>query len=140
MIVRDGKVEVRLTDKKIDKYRMRIDLTLSAYLNFSRVNEKKARKLLVKRMRFLTGNTRLLNNKKNVLVGIYYSNSLLTNISDLENVDKYLEDQIRKLIRPPALRRRLEKFKFCDGFQRKRYSPFATAELSAIINVWKHLQ
>ena len=138
MIVQDGKVEVRLTDKKIDKYKTRIDLTLASYLNFSKINEKKARKLLVKRMRFLTGNTRLLNNKKNVLVGIYYSNSLLTNVSDLEDIDRYLEGQINNIVRSPALKIRLNKFRFVEGFQSKRYSPFSTGELSQIINAWEH--
>lgn len=138
MIVQDGKVEVRLTDKKIAKYKTRIDLTLASYLNFCRINEKKARKLLVKRMRFLTGNTRLLNNKKNVLVGIYYSNSLLTNVSDLEEIDRYLEYQVNKFVKLPALRHRLQKFRFLDGFEKKRYSPFAPHELSEIISVWKH--
>lgn len=138
MIVRDGKVEVRLTDKKINKYKTRIDLTLASYLNFGRINEKRARKLLVKRMRFLTGNTRLLNNKKNVLVGIYYSNSLLTNDSDLQDIDTYLDGQISEIVKSPALKIRLKKFRFAEGFQRKRYSSFATAELSQIINAWKH--
>lgn len=138
MIVQNGKVEVRLTDRKIDKYKARIDLTLASYLNFSRINEKKARKLLVKRMRFLTGNTRLLNNKKNVLVGIYYSNSLLTSVSDLQEIDTYLDGQIGRIVQSPALKLRLKKFRFVEGFQMKRYSPFATGELSEIINAWKH--
>lgn len=138
MIVRDGEVEVRLTDKKIEKYKKRIDLTLASYLSFSKINEKKARKLLVKRIRFLTGNTRLLNNKKNVLIGIHYSNSLLTSISDLEDIDRYLESQISKMITLPVLKRRLEKFRFAEGFRTKRYSPFTTGELSEIIDAWKH--
>jgi hypothetical protein len=138
MIVQDGKVEVRLTDKKINKYKTRIDLTLTSYYNFSKINEKKARKLLVKRMRFLTGNTRLLNNKKNILVGIYYSNSLLTSITDLKDIDAYLDEQICKTISSPDLKYRLEKFSFSEGFRMKRYSPFTTRELSEIIDAWKH--
>jgi hypothetical protein len=138
MIVRDGEVEVRLTDKKINKYKKRIDLTIASYLNFSKKNEKKARKLLIKRMRFLTGNTRLFNNKKNVLIGIYYSNSLLTNISDLADIDRYLEAQISNMVISPVLKHRLEKFRFSEGFNSKRYSPFTTGELSEIIDAWKH--
>ena len=140
MLVRDGKVEVRLTDKKINKYKTRIDLTLRSYHNFSKINEKKARKLLIKRMRFLTGNTRLLNNKKNILVGIYYSNSLLTNIADLEDIDVYFKSQIYKIVSSPDLKHRLEKFSFSEGFSSKRYSPYKTRELSEIIDAWKHKQ
>jgi len=140
ILVQDGKVEVRLTDRKINKYKTRIDLTLTSYHNFSKINEKKARKLLIKRMRFLTGNTRLLNNKKNILVGIYYSNSLLTNIVDLAAIDVYFKSQIYKIVSSPVLKHRLEKFSFSEGFRSKRYSPYKTRELSEIIDAWKHKQ
>lgn len=138
MIVSNGRIEVRLTDKKISKYKTRIDLAINSYVNFSKVNEKKARKLLVKRIRFLTGNTRLQNNKKNVLVGVYHSNSLLTNVEDLKIVDNHLEDQIVNQIKSVALRRRLQGYRFVEGFENRRYSPFSTRELSEIVNGWNH--
>lgn len=138
MILGNARIKVKLTRKKIDKYKKRIDLVLNSYLHFSKVNEKKARKLLVKRLRFLTGNTRLLNNKRNVLVGIYYSNRLLTDVSDLKGIDKYLEHRIEKVIKATSLKLRLKRLKFAEGFERKRYSPFTTAELSEIIKPWKY--
>lgn len=76
-------IKLKLTANKIARYKHRIDLVINSYLSNAKINEKKARKLLVKRLKFLTGNTRLLNNKKNILVGVFYSNNLLSDSSAL---------------------------------------------------------
>jgi len=130
-------VKTRLTDKKINKYQDRIDLAFNDYKNLSKVDKKKARELLVKRLRFLTGNTRLKNNKKNVLTGIYYSNSQLTEKDDLKKLDEDLIKKIDKEILGSRLQKRLKKYKFIDGFELKRFSPFKTHELAKIMKVWK---
>jgi len=134
----NGPIKLRLTKNKLDKYQHRIDLIFDNYFNYSKVNEKKARKLLVKRVRFLTGNTRLLNNKRDVLVGIYFSNSLLTDISDLDVLDNYLNTKKNAMIKTPNLRQRLDKLTFREGFEQKRFSLFSTVELSKITKVWKN--
>ena len=128
--------QIRLSSNKIAKYRKRIDLILEAYRKLSRVDEKKARKILVKRFRFLTGNTRLMNNKKDILVGIYFSNSLINNKSDLLALDQYREQKINEFILFAPLRNRLNRYDFVRGFNEKRFSPFKTHELSEIINAW----
>ncbi len=140
MLIDNGKVTIRLTDKKAQKYRKRIDLTMRAYTNLSKVDEKKARKMLVKRIRFLTGNTRLANNKKNILVGIYYSNSLLTDLGDLREMDKHLENQIKELIDGTQLVKRLSRYRFTDGFEQKRYSPLSAREITEVIKPWHHIR
>lgn len=132
----NGEIKTRLTDKKINKYKSRIDLTFESYLNLSKVNEKEARKLLVKRMRFLTGNTRLKNNKSNVLVGIYHSNSQLTEKEDLVSLDDYLRNKINT-IPITLLQKRLNKCSFKVGFEERRFSQFKTHELQKIMKVWK---
>lgn len=132
-----GSVNLKLTNSKIERYKHRIDLSIESYLNFAKVNEKKARKNLVKRLKFLTGNTRLLNNKKNILVGVFYSNNLLTDISDFRSLDSYLTDKIKSLISVVHLQTRLAKYKFEEGFSSKRFSAFTTNELSTILEIWK---
>jgi hypothetical protein len=138
-------IDIKLTGNKIKKYKNRMDLIFSSYLNYSKFNEKKARKLLIKRLRFLTGNTRLLNNKKNILIGIYFSNSLITNSSHFDCLDKYLAYKIDKLIVLDCVKRRLNNLitehhlTFKDGFEQKRFTPVVTrAEFSEIIKVWKY--
>ncbi len=132
----DGKIKTRLTQKKVDKYKGRIDASFENYADLSKVNEKEARKLLVRRMRFLTGNTRLKNNKNNVLVGIYHSNSQLTENDDLVMLDDYLRNKINS-IKIPQLQKRLSKFSFKAGFDEKRFHPFRTYELQKIMKAWK---
>ncbi len=132
-------VKTRLTEKKIEKYKKRIDLSLEHYQNYSKINEKGARKLLVKRIRFLTGNTRLKNNKKNILVGIYYSNCQLTEIDDLISLDDYLRTETNKIIPLERLKKRLQKYTFKEGFEKKRFSPFTTNELQNIVKIWNEV-
>lgn len=132
-----GAVTTLLTTNKIDKYRKRIKVAFDHYLNLSKVDEKAARRILVKRIRFLTGNTRLTNNKKNILVGIYYSNNQLTELFQLNKLDGYLEGQIRRKITSAHLRARLRKYSFRMGYEEKQFSPFTTGELSEIMEVWQ---
>ena len=131
-----AETKTRLATKKVDKYKKRIDLAFADYANLSKVDEKKARKLLVKRIRFLTGNTRLMNNKKNILVGIYYSNSQLTELIDLIGLDAYLKNKIKNQITLPQVQRRLKQYGFKQGFVKKRFSPFNIQELSEIMKIW----
>ncbi len=133
----NGKLKTRLTDKKIRKYKERIDLALKVYTNFSKIDEKVARKLLIKRMRFLTGNTRLKNNKENIMIGIYYSNRQLTEKNDLVSLDDYLRTRIDRIVNLPQVKTRLKKYTFQDGFEKKRFSPYKTHELKKIMEIWK---
>jgi len=130
-------IKIELTEKKFKKYRERIKLAFNHYKNLSKINEKKARKILVKRIRFLTGNIRLLNNKRNILTGIYYSNNHLTEYDYLKRLDRSLRDRINAQIKFPRLKKRLKKYSFVKGYKDKRFSPFNAKELSAIMRVWK---
>lgn len=132
-----GNIKTRLTRKKINRYKNRIDRALNDFVHSSKINEKAARKILVKRFRFLTGNTRLKNRKKNALVGVYYSNCHLTDIGDLIGLDKYYENEVNKIIRNSHLKRRLLAFSFEKGFLERRYSAFKTHEFVKIMKVWK---
>lgn len=132
-----GSINLKLTSSKVERYKTRIDLLLSSYNHLAKVNEKKARKLLVKRVAFLTSNTRLINNKKNVLIGVYYSNSLLTDSTDWLTLDQYLADGIELLSVLPKVKQRLLKFKFSEGFATRRFVRFTTNDLSEIMNAWK---
>lgn len=70
-------VIIELSDDKINRYLNRIKLSIEAYNNDSKFNEKRARKMLFDRLKFLTCNYHLNHNKKNIKAGIYYSNCML---------------------------------------------------------------
>ena len=130
-------IKIELTEKKFEKYKERLKLAFNHYKNLSKVNEKKARKILVKRIRFLTGNTRLLNNKKNILTGIYYSNNQLTEYDYLGRLDSSFRARINTHIKLPKVQARLKKYSFVKGYKTKRFSPFNARELSEIMKIWK---
>lgn len=133
----DGDVNLELLPVKVNRYKKKVDLALDTYLNFSKVDKKEARKLLIKRIRYLTGNTRLHNNKSNILVGVYFSNSLLSNSSVFRNLDNYLTAQIIRKIDSVSLQKRLRKYRFEDGFTGKRFSRFTTVELAKMLKIWR---
>lgn len=137
MTLNSGKIIFKLTKKKIATYIKRIEESFKAYEKDKALNEKKARNMLFKRINFLTGNTRLLNNKKHILVGIYFSNSLLSSPLTLNCLDQYLLSKINK-IESEMLQKRLNTISFQAGFEQKRFSRFSAIELQELAKVWKY--
>lgn len=130
-------VDLRMSVEKIARYKKRLDLTFDAYSKGALSSEPRARRLLERRVRFLTANTRLVNNKKNVVSGIYFSNPLLNTVKDLDDLDAYLQTKIVSL--PPGrLKNRLASQSFKYGFETKRYSKFSARNLFEIVEVWKN--
>ena len=135
--VDNGQVKLRMSDTKVARYKKRIDFAFSDYATKSNGSELSARRLLEKRIDFLTCNTRLVNNKKNVVSGIYFSNSLLTDLSDLNDLDDHLKTAISSLPNG-RLKARLQKRSFVRGFETRRYKKFTAKSLFEIVEVWKH--
>jgi hypothetical protein len=131
-----GNVVFDLSRAKIERYKKRIDIALHAYAHLAKINEKKARKDLVKRIRYLSGNTRLTNNKSHVSVGIHCSNSLLTNSRSIMYIQKYFDQKVSSSSFSSALIQRLLKYSFLDGFEKKTFSVFKSSELKKIVSVW----
>ncbi|WP_282163122.1 antiviral reverse transcriptase Drt3a [Ulvibacterium marinum] len=136
-IIQHGKVKTKLTSAKFDKLEKRTELAFDHYVNFSKVNKKEARKILLKRIRFLTGNTRLANNKAKILIGIYYSNSSLTEMGQIKRLNARLKRQINTRITSASLKKRLNRYDFIDGFENRNFSSFGSDELKAIMQIWK---
>ncbi len=135
-----GNIKVSLTESKVEKYKKKIDLTFNAYDEQSKYNETKARGLLVRRIRFLTGNTRLGGNKKNICVGIYFSNKILTDLSCLIEIDTYLEDKKVTFLQNDKVRKRLDGLSFTCGFEKKVFYKFSKEDLEEITEAWKNDQ
>lgn len=67
------------------------------------------------------------NNKSNVLLGIYYSNSLLSQpLDDLIALDLFFYKKIDRFIDDEKLRIRLKKFSFQKGFEERKYVNFSS--------------
>ncbi len=147
-----NRLVIGLSDNKKRKYIEKIRLAFKDYSKNSKYNEKKARKLLVLRIRYLTENTRLLNAKKDILIGINFSNSLLNRNDDLKFLDWYLKRQIKYIypyfkllienggyIDLEKLKIRLKKFSFEKGFNEKRFCKLSRKQLEETIKIWKNL-
>ncbi len=102
-------IKLELSKNKINKYKTRLKQSVQAYNKDSQYNERMARNLLFSRLKFLTGNFHLNNNKKNIKAGIFYSNAMLC-LNKCENVyknlidlDKYLAYEIKAIVPPPKI-------------------------------------
>lgn len=60
----------------------------------------------------------------------------INDVSDLEEIDKYLNTKLLA-ITDQRLLRRLNKFSFVEGFKRKVFRSFSTADLKNITRGWK---
>lgn len=110
-------LNIELSDKKMFRYKKKLDLAFQNYIN-NNSHEKKAKSLILKRIRYLTSNIRLLWKKSWIRAWIRSSNSLLKDSSvSLKELDDYLQDKIM-LYTTGKLAIRLSKFKFQEWFSK----------------------
>jgi hypothetical protein len=133
----DDPIKIGLSAKRIRKYKDRTIKSFDAYHKQARFDEKKARRLLLKRIAFLTGNTRLLNNKANILIGVFYANSLISSADELEEADMELRVQT-DAVKAASLKTHLSKFSFKQGFSERRFRRFTPRELAEIVGLWSY--
>ena len=134
-----GKVQLALSRKKISKYKRKIDLTFQSYNNTC--NKIVANQLIYNRIKYLTGNTKLLNNKKNIFVGTYFSNSLIDHIETWNALDCYLSYKINSVFgssTEQTFKNRLLNKKFKNGFENKIYYKFSEKDFEEIVRIWKY--
>jgi hypothetical protein len=136
-VMNQGACVVHPSQAKLSKYEVRIEASFNAYKASASVNPRKAYRDLVARIRFLTGNTRLVNSKSGAVTGIYYNNPLVTDQTGLQGLDQVLKQHVMNLPRP-KLRKRLKQYRFTQGFAERRFHLFSTHQLRRIVEAWKH--
>lgn len=141
-----GTLNTSLTTKRLNRKTQRIEIAFKQWLkskpsslspNFG------VEGLLAERIRYLASNTRLLNSKSNVAVGIYFSNSALEKDSrDLEILDETLTDLLAKYDTKmsPTLKVKLGEISFRDGFKYRTFLRYRRRKLERIVNCWKGLK
>ncbi|MFL0162755.1 antiviral reverse transcriptase Drt3a [Aquirufa salirivi] len=130
-------LKLTISSRKKQQYEDRLKKAFELYAKQSKQNEKKARKLFVKRIKFLTSNTRLVNNKRNVITGIYYTNSLISTTDDLKDLDLCFDEFITSFALQETLASRIRNSNsFVSGFDPTNISKFSTVELNKIMNHW----
>lgn len=136
-VIEDAVVTVDISTRREKRYRQRIKLAFENYVKGGLGGS--SQQTLVDRIRFLSGNTRLSNNKRNALVGIYYSNSLLKSVTPkIKQLDIYLARQCRLANLPSATRVRLAEAGFESGFTSRTFHSFSPRKMQQLVKVWKH--
>lgn len=136
-ILREDGITMDISKKRFERYKKRIIISLSAH---EQQNSNRSFQMLKERMRFLTGNTRLSNNRRQALVGIYYSNSSLKEVSGrIRALDDFTRGMINKHISDPQQASELSGFSFERGFQNRTFSSLSPTRISKIVRVWKYV-
>lgn len=145
LVCSNGSIRVGLAKKKIDKYKVKIDNAINSYnksLSQSNLKNFSNYKLLINRIKFLTGNTRLFASKSNTVIGIYCSNSLLSDSQSLSDLDQYLQAKIQTITVGTQyktildIKNELNQFKFTKGFDDKLFYNFTKKQLTNIMKVF----
>lgn len=133
--------KVLMSEAKFLKYKMRLNASFTRYDRQRAKNPKKAYRLLVKRVQYLTGNTQLTHSKQNAFVGIYFSNPHLTDFSQLQRLDNALTTHIGKQSHSPKLQAKLRRYSFQKGYSERIFRRFhRKGEFEEITKAWKYGQ
>ena len=134
--IQPNNLKVTMSQKKFERYKGRIDSAVSDYSNKMLKMPKKASKLLLTRIAFLTSNTRLHNSKSKAFIGVYFGNKHITDTSQLLALDSYLTYKVSGESFQ-KLRKRILKYSFKNGYENRIFRSFSTGELKAISKAWK---
>lgn len=139
--VRSASCTVLMSDAKFQKYKKRLNACFTRYNRQRTRKSKKAYRLLVKRVQYLTGNTQLTHSKQNAFVGIYFSNPHLTELSQLQRLDDALATHIGKLTHSASLQTKLQAYSFQAGYSERTFRRFHRLhEFEEITKAWKYGQ
>lgn len=127
-------LKVGISNNKIEKYKQRITSAFDVYHRGHK--GRNARKMLINRIRLLTGNTKLTNNKGGAFVGIYSSNKWANDHSSLKGLDSFLRHKTNQL-NCPNLKNRIEKLSFEAGFINRSFRNFSANQLGRLTKAWR---
>lgn len=122
--------------EKMTKYEQKIQKAFEIYKQA--INKRGSAKDLYDRILFLASNTKFLNNKNNVIIGIYYSNLFLNNLNGLDYLDVFLKSKIND-IENTKLKKSLCNISFKDGFKKRLFRKYSTAQFIKITKIWRDL-
>jgi hypothetical protein len=133
----NSKLEITITDNKVKRYKEKIKLSFNEYLKYK--NKRKAYQHLRDRLKFLTKNYRLHNNKGHILTGLYFSNMLVTKLDFLDELDKYLKWYLSRYVKNAYHKNKLSEFSFKSGFEKIEYTKLSNNQIKSIIRIWKNV-
>jgi len=103
-VLKDGGVTLRLPQYKYDRYKYLIDTLVSHYNRIALLHTKGRRsplQELARCLEVLTSNSHMAGRKSFVNTGVYYSHSLMTDLSQWKELDAYLSHSINNDLQIP---------------------------------------
>jgi len=134
-VSRAKEMNVTLTDDRVAALEKRLSRTFDLWDDHDQTNTGR-QGLLLNRLRFLTGNTRLSNNKRNAMVGIYFTNPHLTQLDVLDDLDVAMRARAAQSHFPPRLALQVQSLSFRKGFETRVMFRFTPLELKKIRGAW----
>lgn len=151
--VGNGNVDVKLTRDRKSKYSTRIQKSFEAYEKYQRSTKRSTMDevelasadsfhswLLVERLRFLSSNTRLSGAKNDALVGVYFSNPLLTSSRHLHFTIGDIRQGLSEYSLDEKTKEAIKLIDFAEGFQKKSFLKYSPRKLKMITKVWLDVQ
>lgn len=146
--IRRREVKIDISSEKTKKIKKRIIRSFMCYIN-SKKKGAQDYELLMKRLKFLSGNyyLRNLSNINNVKSGIYYNYRLINQEQHLKELDHFLKSllfyqgtNLSKRIQsaiPVRKRREIAHFSFIKGYKQKRFHKFTYVDFLRIKRAWR---
>ncbi len=141
---------IDISNERMNKIKKRIELSLNDYNKkrkkyislrgdnmLQRRLERPHEDLFIKRIKFLTNNAKLCNSKKHTVVGIFFSNRLITTYDSLKECDLFLSKILKKMSN--RVIRKIKNHTFEEGFKTKRFIKLTAQELEEVTRVWKYV-
>jgi len=163
-----GDVAITLTQERVEKYRKQIRAAVSFYNKYATIRPRVKRngitdgmtsdnenKNIIKRHRqplykfhkllgYLTRNYSLGGTKSNIYSGIYFKHPLLTDTTQLKDLDEYLYNEIDRQLKPDRfakfpepfldnLKKRIHsRYSFVEGYNKRRMCRMTSANFRMI--------
>jgi hypothetical protein len=131
---------IDLSDHKFELILARMNAAFEEYVANKASNKRKEDRRLFKRLSYLAGNTKLQNRKSNILIGIYFSNTLVNSFTRLKNLDCELKNRLNKLQLSDTLRNRFKSLSFENGFKEKKFTILTQDDLEKISECWNGIK
>lgn len=126
-----------LSQDKLDRYKQRLRLSFDACR--AGLNSPRAQAQLVERVRYLTGNTKLVNNKRHARVGLYYSNGLISGSTPrLTLLDQELRDLTTVAALSEITTESLNAMSFMDSLEQKLHRSVSPRRMGYIVSPWRN--
>lgn len=142
----DGSLTTNLTGSRQRRRVMRLQKSMQHWLDGSPDKDKPNTGrdgIFLDRVRYLAGNTKLLNSKANVAVGLYFSNSVLdADAKELKELDvllnEFVDENSDKMC--PQLIELLSDISFTAAFRNRPFYRFSQRRLKQIVQLWREVE